>query len=125
MAAMKGKPIRGTVAAGREALREYRQDFLMCRGVGHQWNIIGWWNYAGGVKRLCRCARCETEREDTFRGGYLKGQTRTYFYPEDYLVEGATMDRVDVQRTILDRMGTVAEKPQPKPARKGQRKGNQ
>jgi len=85
---------------------------LVCRDVGHAWNLIGYWLYGADRKRLLRCTRCESEREDTLIPRYGYTLKRRYIYADGYLNDkGTVLDKSDYRAELLDRVVVADERP--------------
>ena len=66
---------------------DLKESFLYCREMGHNWRPYSAGRYRdGGFKRVLRCVRCKTKREQEIsnRGAVMSNQ---YIYPEGYSCE--------------------------------------
>lgn len=65
---------------------DYRDEFLLCRGIHHAWGRPRYYPATiGGMRRWLLCARCGTERTDERFAGTVR---RRYDYPEGYRLPG-------------------------------------
>ena len=96
-----------------KALRGYDETFLLCRNLGHVWEILGYFRGAPGeVWRDMQCTRCETERTDRWlrSGERLQGR---YKYVTDYKLEtDGRMVAVDVRLEVIRRATVYASENQ-------------
>jgi hypothetical protein len=77
------------MAAQRTEVADLRDEFVVCRALGHAWDdnpsaaVDGeWLAFSVGVLAL-RCTRCTTERLD-YIGKDLGVAYRRYLYPDHY-----------------------------------------
>ena len=71
----------------------WSNDFLQCRSWSHAWTHVITYVVSPGRRTAyelhLRCTRCGCERFDLLTRGRL--ETRTYRYPQGYLVKDAAM----------------------------------
>lgn len=95
--------------APAKALRGYDETYLLCRNLGHVWEIMGYFRGAPGeVRRDLRCTRCDTERQDRWlrSGERISGR---YSYAADYRLEtDGHMAAVDVRLEVIRRATVYA-----------------
>ena len=76
-------------------LKDYDGDYLLCRNVGHHWDVVGYFRAADGL--VCRdlvCSRCGTDRLDRWVRSSGERVGSTYRYAHGYKVEtGEDEDR--------------------------------
>lgn len=80
------QPLDLSTAKGRtKALDKLRDEFLLCRDIGHYWrpHTVRWFPKAGVYHQELKCSRCETirVRELNARGQILSSH---YHYQEGY-----------------------------------------
>ena len=98
-----------------KALRGYDDTYLLCRNLGHVWEVLGYYRGdAGEVRRTLRCARCETERTDRWLRGTGERLQGHYKYGPEYRleVEGGHMPAVDVRLEVIRRATVYANESQ-------------
>ena len=98
-------------------LRDYDGDYLLCRGVGHHWDVVGYFRAADGL--VCRdlvCARCGTDRLDRWVRSSGERVGSSYRYASGYRVEVAEdEDRpkgTDVRSEVIRRAKVYANEEQ-------------
>lgn len=86
------------------ALRDYDEDYLTCRNLGHRWTAIGFYRsaYAGEVRRRLECERCGGARIDRWEARGVNRIGASYSYHDGYRLPGsqptASAVRVEVVR---------------------------
>lgn len=99
-----------------KALRGYDDTYLLCRNLGHVWEIYGYFRgtQPGEVRRTLRCQRCETERVDRWLRGTGERLAGQYRYGADYRleVEGGHTPAVDVRLEVIRRFHVYANESQ-------------
>lgn len=73
--------------AVEQAIEHMTPTHLLCRDLGHFWDLWSLKRQRGGFLREMRCGRCETLRQQDLngRGAVVSNH---YVYPEGYLVHG-------------------------------------
>lgn len=98
--------------AQKRRARKLPDEYLQCRLLGHQWNIIpNRRKPQFGDMLSLGCARCDSVREDIVSRRYGELLARNYDYPEGYLIKpekrgernfSAASLRAEVNRRLLD-----------------------
>ena len=92
-----------------KALRGYDETYLLCRNLGHTWEIMGYFRGAPGqVWRDLQCQRCGTERTDRWlrSGERIAGR---YNYADNYKLEtDGRMVAIDVRLEVIRRATVYA-----------------
>jgi hypothetical protein len=93
-------------------LREYDDDFLLCRNLGHHWEVIGYYRAPDGiVRRSVTCTRCETDRSDVWERSSGDRHPSSYRYAHGYRVETGSGDKpgsTDVRLEVIRRAKVYA-----------------
>ena len=92
------------------SVHQLQQEFQLCRGTGHQWDIFNDFfrtRPVVGFLLSLRCVRCGTVRNDVLDGWGTTHQ-RSYRYPEGYLFSSELEDlptRTDFKLLLASRYG--------------------
>jgi hypothetical protein len=93
-------------------LRKYDEDFLLCRNLGHLWEIVGYFKAPNGITcRSLACGRCGTERTDRWDAATAERHAPKYAYAEDYRLvwpEGEHASAADVRTEVMRRATVYA-----------------
>ena len=111
------KPKAPPARPAAKALRQYDEDYLLCRfgNLGHVWEIVGYYRgLPGEVRRGLACIRCGTERQDRWLSGSGERLASHYRYPSGYKVEleGEHMAASDVRIEAMRRATVYANETQ-------------
>jgi hypothetical protein len=101
----------------RKALREYDDDFLLCRrgNLGHVWEVVGFFRQADGVvARRLECPRCGTTRTDHWDRTSAERHASTYHYADGYQMklDGDYAGATDVRREVMRRANVFSTESQ-------------
>jgi hypothetical protein len=82
-----------TLQQYKDALRVYDEDFLLCKDMRHQWELVQPYEKkrSGWVTRVLECSRCGTLRTDTYaiiNNERLARAGSTYRYPTGFSMRG-------------------------------------
>lgn len=85
-----------------DALHEYKEVFLECRDLMHQWKVRGYYRKAGwtGTFRSVVCRNCGMERDDRWDGATVR---HTYQQPEGYRIPELHVTKGDIRQEQLRR----------------------
>jgi hypothetical protein len=98
-------------------LKDYDGDYLLCRNVGHHWDVVGYFRAADGL--VCRdlvCSRCGTDRRDRWLRSSGERVGSFYRYAHGYKVETDTPEErpnaTDVRSEVIRRAKIYANEEQ-------------
>lgn len=102
-----------TVRPGVRALRQYDDDFLLCRrgNLGHAWEVVGFFRLPDGITaRRLRCPRCETTRTDHWDRTTGERHQPVYKYAAGFQIsaDGDHVDAYDVRLEVMRRADVYA-----------------
>lgn len=94
-----------------DLIEDMRDDYLLCRDMGHPWRIVDVKREGGYFVRSLQCGRCTTRRNDSITNGGFVAERR-YEYAQQYLLPSAAnradpdryVSRVDYRREAIRRL---------------------
>ena len=101
----------------QKALRQYDDDFLLCRrgNLGHVWQSVGFFRQPDGiVARRLECARCTSTRTDHWDRDSADRMPSSYHYADGYQMklDGDYADAHDVRVEVMRRATVYANESQ-------------
>jgi hypothetical protein len=86
-------------ASSRSVLKDYPNEYIDCRDMGHVWGVSTLTSHDVVLDRVLICERCGMERTETITQ-YGTVLSRHYFRPDDYSLPKSTYEAVGASRTF-------------------------